>query len=126
MGDEPDVTEPQIHVVAAKEDGNDCEAPAGVYEAVYVRSRELGKPVVMARASLEHVLRDIDWYLYRVLNRQTIAQHVVDNDFQGDLDDTQKVNLCQAYLKEIMRQAIDGAKASDLCVKGVNDDGPEY
>ncbi len=37
MGDEPDVTEPQIHVVAAKSDGNDCEAPAGVYEAVYAR-----------------------------------------------------------------------------------------
>lgn len=126
MGDEPDVTEPQIHVVAAKEDGNDCEAPAGVYEAVYVRSRELGKPVVMARASLEHLLRDIDWYLYRVLNRQTIAQNVVKAKFQGNLDDTQKTGLCQEYLKEIMRQAIDVAQAEDTRVKGVNDDGPEY
>ncbi len=125
MGDEPDVTDPQIHVVAAKEDGNDCEAPAGVYEAVYARSRELGKPVVMERASLEHLMRDIDWYLYRVLNRQTIAQNIVKSKYQGDLDDTQKVGLCQEYLKEVMRQAIDVAKAADTRVKGFND-GPEY
>lgn len=125
MGDEPDVTDPQIHVVAAKEDGNDCEAPAGVYEAVYARSRELGKPVVMERASLEHLMRDIDWYLYRVLNRQTIAQNLVKSKYQSDLDDTQKVGLCQEYLKEIMRQAIDVAKAEDTRVKGVND-GPDY
>lgn len=125
MGDEPDVTEPQIHVVAAKEDGADCEAPTGTYEAVYARSRELGKPVVMERASLEHLMRDIDWYLYRVLNRQTIAENVVKAKFQGDLDDTQKAGLCQAYLKEIMRQAIDVAQAEDTRVKGIND-GPEY
>ncbi|QHJ77939.1 MAG: hypothetical protein [Caudoviricetes sp.] len=125
MGDEPDVTEPQIHVVAAKEDGNEYEAPAGVYEAVYARSRELGKPVVMERASLEHLMRDIDWYLYRVLNQQTIAQRMVGNKFKGDLDDTQKVGLCLAYLKEVMRQAIKVAQAEDTKVKGVND-GPEY
>lgn len=125
MGDEPDVTEPQIHVVAAKEDGNECEAPAGVYEAVYARSRELGKPVVMARASLEHLLNDIEWYLYRVLNQQTIAQRMVENKFKGDLDDTQKVGLCLAYLKEVMRQAIKVAQAEDTRVKGIND-GPEY
>lgn len=125
MGDEPDVTEPQIHVVAAKDDGAGCEAPAGVYEAVYARSRELGKPVVMERASLEHLMRDIDWYLYRVLNRQTIAQNLVKSKYQGDLDDTQKVGLCQEYLKEIMCQAIDVAKAADTRVKGIND-GPEY
>ena len=125
MGDEPDVTEPQIHVVAAKEDGNDYEAPTGTYEAVYARSRELGKPVVMERASLEHLMRDIDWYLYRVLNRQTIAQNLVKAKYQGNLDDTQKAGLCQEYLKEIMRQAIDVAKAEDTRVKGVND-GPDY
>lgn len=125
MGDEPDVTEPQIHVVAAKEDGNEYEAPAGVYEAVYARSRELGKPVVMERASLEHLMRDIDWYLYRVLNQQTIAQRMVGNKFKGDLDDTQKVGLCLAYLKEVMRQAIEVAKAADTKVKGIND-GTEY
>lgn len=125
MGDEPDVTESQIHVVAAKDDGNECEAPAGVYEAVYARSRELGKPVVMARASLEHLLNDIEWYLYRVLNQQTIAQRMVGQKFKGDLDDTQKVGLCLAYLKEVMRQAIKVAQAEDTRVKGVND-GPEY
>ncbi len=126
MGDEPDVTEPQIHVIAAKEDGAGDEAPSGVYEAIYARSQELGKPKVIARASLEHLLRDIDWYLYRVLNRQTIAQNVVKAKFQGNLDDTQKTGLCQEYLKEIMRQAIDVAQAEDTRVKGVNDDGPEY
>lgn len=125
MGDEPDVTEPQIHVVAAKEDGNDCEAPVGVYEAVYARSRELGKPVVMARAPLEHLLNDIEWYLYRVLNQQTIAQRMVEQKFKGDLDDTQKIGLCLAYLKEVMRQAIEVAKAADTKVKGIND-GTEY
>lgn len=125
MGDEPDVTEPQIHVVAAKEDGAGDEAPSGVYEAIYARSQELGKPKVIARASLEHLLRDIDWYLYRVLNRQTIAQNLVKAKFQGALDDTQKAGLCQEYLKEIMRQAIKVAQAEDTRIRGIND-GPEY
>lgn len=125
MDDEPDVTDPQIHVVAAKDDGTDCEAPSGVYEAIYARSQELGKPKVMARASLEHLLRDIDWYLNRVLGQRAIAQNLINKEFKGNLDDTQKIGLCLSYLREIMRQAIDVAKAADTRVKGVND-GPEY